>query len=47
MPDVMLYREDKDWNYVIESVISVRSIDSERILEITEMTGEVKQERYL
>lgn len=41
MPDVVLYREDKDWIYFVESVTSVGPMDSKRILEITEMTKEV------
>lgn len=42
MPDVVLYREDKNWIYFIESVTSVGPMDSKRILEITEMTRGVK-----
>lgn len=42
MPDVVLYREDKNWIYFIESVTSVGPMDSKRILEITEMTKGVK-----
>ena len=38
MPDVVLYREDKNWLYFVESVTSVGPMDSKRILEITEMT---------
>lgn len=38
MPDVVLYREDKNWIYFIESVTSVGPMDPKRILEITEMT---------
>lgn len=38
MPDVVLYREDKNWIYFVESVTSVGPMDSKRILEITEMT---------
>ena len=41
MPDVVLYREDKDWIYFVESVTSVDSMDPKRILEITEMTKDV------
>ena len=41
MPDVVLYREDKNWIYFIESVTSVGPMDSKRILEITEMTKNV------
>ena len=39
--DVVLYREDKDWIYFVESVTSVGPMDPKRILEITEMTKDV------
>lgn len=42
MPDVVLYREDEDWIYFIESVTSVGPMDSKRIIEITDMTKDVK-----
>lgn len=42
MPDVVLYKEDKDWIYFIESVTSVGPMDPKRIIEITEMTKGVK-----
>ena len=42
MPDVVLYCEDKDWIYFIESVTSVQPMDPKRIIEITEMTKNVK-----
>lgn len=41
MPDVVLYREEKNWIYFIESVTSVGPMDSKRILELTEMTENV------
>ena len=41
MPDVVLYREDKNWIYFVESVTSVGPMDPKRILEITEMTKDV------
>ena len=41
MPDVVLYREDKDWLYFIESVTSVGPMDPKRINEISEMTKNV------
>lgn len=41
MPDVVLYREDKDWIYFIESVTSVGPMDPKRILEIKKITKEV------
>lgn len=31
MPDVVLYREDKNWIYFIESVTSVGQMDPKRI----------------
>ena len=45
MPDVVLYREDKDWLYFVESVTSVGPMDPKRILEITEMTKNVTAEK--
>ena len=41
MPDVVLYREDRNWIYFVESVTSVGPMDSKRILELTEMTKNV------
>ena len=41
MPDVVLYREDKNWIYFIESVTSVGPMDSKRIIEIESMTKNV------
>ena len=41
MPDVVLYREDKNWIYFVESVTSVGPMDPKRILEIEEMTKDV------
>lgn len=41
MPDVVLYREDKNWLYFVESVTSVGPMDPKRIFEITEMTKDV------
>lgn len=38
MPDVVLYREDKNWLYFIESVTSVGPMAPKRIIEISEMT---------
>ncbi|HOU69563.1 MAG TPA: BsuBI/PstI family type II restriction endonuclease [Paludibacteraceae bacterium] len=42
MPDVILYREDKDGLYFIEAVDSVGPMSSERIRDIKEMTKNVK-----
>lgn len=41
MPDVVLYSEDKDWLYFIESVTSVGPMEPKRIKEIEEMTAGV------
>lgn len=41
MPDVVLYREDMNWIYFIESVTSVGPMSPKRILEIEEMTKNV------
>jgi len=41
MPDVVLYREDKNWIYFIESVTSVGPMSPKRIFEIEEMTRNV------
>ena len=41
MPDVVLYREDKNWIYFIESVTSVGPMDPIRIKEISDMTKRV------
>lgn len=41
MPDVVLYREDKNWIYFIEAVTSVGPMDPKRIVEIEAMTGKV------
>lgn len=41
MPDVVLYREDKNWIYFIESVTSVGPMDPKRIIEINDMTKNV------
>jgi hypothetical protein len=41
MPDVVLYREDRDWLYFIEAVTSVGVIDVKRIMEIEAMTKNV------
>lgn len=42
MPDVVLYREDKDWLYFIEAVDSVGPMSPERVRDITQMTEGVK-----
>lgn len=41
LPDVILYREDTNWIYFIESVTSVGPMTPKRIIEIQEMTKEV------
>ena len=40
-PDFVVYREDKDWVYFVESVTAVGPMDSKLILEIEEMTKDV------
>ncbi len=40
-PQTVLYRDDKNWIYFIESVTSVGSMDAKRIFEIAEMTKNV------
>jgi hypothetical protein len=42
MPDVVLYRPDKDWLYFIEAVASVGPMSPQRIIEINAMTKNVK-----
>lgn len=42
MPDVVLYVEDKQWIYFIEAVTSVGPMSPKRIIEINEMTKNVK-----
>ncbi len=41
MPDVVLYRSDKDWIYFIEAVDSVGPMNPKRIVELTDMTQKV------
>jgi hypothetical protein len=41
MPDVVLFREDRNWIYFIESVTSVGAMNPKRVLEINEMTKNV------
>lgn len=41
MPDVVLYSEDKNWIYFVESVISVGAMEPKRIKEIEGMTENV------
>lgn len=41
MPDVVLYREDKNWIYFIEAVTSVGPMSPKRVLEISDMTKNV------
>ena len=41
MPDVVLYSEDKNWIYFVESVTSVGAMEPKRIREIEEMTENV------
>ena len=41
MPDVVLYREDKQWLYFIEAVTSVGPMDGKRLVELKAMTSRV------
>lgn len=41
MPDVVLYREDKNWIYFVEAVTSVGPMDPKRLVEIGQMTDKV------
>ena len=42
MPDVVLYRADKNWLYFIEAVDSVGPMSPERVMDIMKMTKNVK-----
>lgn len=42
LPDVILYREDKDWLYFIEAVVSGGPMSPERVKDIKTMTANVK-----
>lgn len=42
MPDVVLYRSDKNWLYFVEAVTSVGPMSPQRIIEIQDMTKNVK-----
>lgn len=42
MPDIVLYRPDKDWIYFIEAVTSVGPMSPQRLIEINDMTKNVK-----
>ena len=41
MPDVVLYREDKNWIYFVESVSSVGPMNPKRLIEIGDLTSSV------
>lgn len=41
MPDVVLYREDKNWVYFVEAVTSAGPMNPKRVSEITAMTENV------
>lgn len=41
MPDVVLYKEDKNWIYFIEAVDSVGPMSPARVLDINDMTKDV------
>lgn len=42
MPDVVLYKADKDWIYFVEAVTSVGPMNPKRIQEISQLTQHVK-----
>lgn len=42
LPDVILYRQDRDWLYFIEAVTSVGPMSPKRIKELQEITQNVK-----
>jgi hypothetical protein len=42
MPDVVLYDEKKDWLYFVEAVTSVGPMDPKRIVELGDLTKDVK-----
>ncbi len=42
MPDVVLYRADKDWIYFVEAVTSVGPMSPDRIHELQQLTKNVK-----
>lgn len=42
MPDVVLYDEKKDWIFFVEAVTSVGPMDPKRIIELTDLTKNVK-----
>ncbi|MBE6070117.1 MAG: restriction endonuclease, partial [Clostridium lundense] len=42
MPDVVLYSDEKDWLFFVESVTSVGPMDPKRVKEIEDMTRNVK-----
>ncbi|MBR5070005.1 MAG: restriction endonuclease [Bacteroidales bacterium] len=41
MPDIVLYREDKEWLYFIEAVTSVGPMDGKRLVELKAITSNV------
>ena len=46
MPDVVLYSQEKNWLYFIESVTSVGPMEPKRIKEIEEMTASVTAGKF-
>ncbi len=42
MPDAVLYREDKGWLYLVESVTSVGPVDGKRHAELTHLFGKAQ-----
>ena len=42
LPDVILYKKDKDWVYFIEAVISVGPISKKRIVELNNKLQDIR-----
>ena len=42
MPDIVLYDKSKDWLYFIESVTSVGPMSANRVLELQNVTSQVR-----
>ncbi len=42
MPDIILYREDKDWMYFVESVTNMGPMNQGRVAELMEMAASVR-----
>ena len=47
MPDVVLYRKDKEWVYLVEAVTSIETLNPERMREIVKMTKNVTSKKII